>query len=97
MKYYKVDMYTLFEDTNNTVVFAFEDDAADEDVDSEIMVEFEKYMCALSALLGSPASYTEYEQYEQLLDEYVRNSGFSCERITEDEFLVLQNSTDIKS
>ena len=45
MKYYKVEMKTIFEDTDYTLAFAFADEIADELVQNEIRAEFNVYMC----------------------------------------------------
>ena len=91
MKYYKVEMKTIFDDTDYTLSFAFDDEMADELVQDEIRTAFNAYMCAFSNLLGDPASYTNYEEYEKVLDYYVRNTTYRTTPITKEEFLTFEN------
>ena len=96
MKYYKVEMKTIFEDTDYTLAFAFADEVADEIVQNEIRAEFNIYMCEFSKLLGDPASYTCYEEYEQVLDHYVRNTMYKTTPITKKEFEQFENSDRVE-
>ena len=96
MKYFRVDMRTIFEDTDCSLAFAFPDEMADELVQNEIRAEFNTYMCAYSKLLGDPASYTDYEEYENVLDHYVRNTMYKTTPITQEEFLNFENSDRVE-
>lgn len=97
MKYFRVDMYTIFDDCDYSAGFAFADEMTEEDMAAAIDVEFNKYMCAFSKLLGDPASYTSIEEYDRTLDYYVRNTDYDIIPITKDEFLALENKEEVKN
>lgn len=86
MKHYKMEMGTIFDDCNQTMAFAFADDTPQEEIETELRVVFDAYLCAFSRLLGDPASYTDYREYEEVLDYYVRNTGYKVTPITLEEF-----------
>ena len=96
MKYYKIEMKTIFEDTDYTIALAFADEMADELVQNEIRAAFNAYMCAFSNLLGDSASYTNYEEYEEVLDYYVRNTTYRTTPITKEEFEQFENSDRVE-
>lgn len=96
MKYFRVDMRTIFDDCDYSLAFAFADEMADELVQNEIRAEFNTYMCAFSNLLGSPTSYTNYEEYESVLDYYVRNTMYKTTPITKEEFEQFENSNRVE-
>ena len=91
MKYFKVNMYTIHADCDYTAGFAFADEMTEEEMAAAIEVEFNKYMCAFSNLLGDPASYTDIDEYDKILDYYVHNTGYDIAPISEEEFLTFEN------
>ena len=97
MKYYKVNMYTIFDDCDYSAGFAFADEMPEEEMAAAIEIEFDKYMCAFSELLGDPASYTSIAEYEKTLDYYVRNTDYDIVPITQEEFLALENKEEVKN
>lgn len=96
MKYFRVDMHTIFEDCDYSLAFAFADEMADELVQNEIRAEFNIYMCEFSKLLGDPASYSNIEEYDQVMDHYVRNTSYKTTPITKEEFLNFENSDRVE-
>ena len=96
MKYYRVDMHTIFDDCDYSVALAFADDCSDEDIEQECEFAFDAYMCAFCKLLGDPASYTSIDEYNQVVDYYVRNTGYKATPITEEEFLSFENSDRVE-
>lgn len=97
MKYFRVDMYTIHADCDYSAGFAFADEMSEEEMAAAIDVEFDKYMCAFSKLLGDPASYTSIEEYDKTLDYYVRNTDYDIIPITQKEFLDLENKEEVKN
>jgi hypothetical protein len=96
MKYFRVDMCTIFEDCDYSLAFAFPDEMADELVQDEIRAEFNVYMCEFSKLLGDPASYSSIDEYDQVMSHYVRNTMYKTTPITKEEFLTFENSDRVE-
>ena len=96
MKYYRLDMHTIFDDCDYSLALAFADDMSDKDIRHECEVTFNAYMCALSKLLGDPASYTNANEYDEVLDYYVRNTCYKVTPIDEEEFLTFENSDRVE-
>ena len=92
MKYYRIDMHTIFDDCDYSIALAFADDTSDKDIKHECEITFNVYMCAFSKLLGDPASYSNIAKYEQALDYFVRNTDYEVTPINEEEFLTFENS-----
>jgi hypothetical protein len=53
-------------------------------------------MCEFSKLLGDPASYSNIEEYDQVMDYYVRNTSYKTTPITKEEFLSFENSDRVE-
>ena len=97
MKYYRIDMHTIFDDCDYSVVIAFADDVSNEEIQHECEMTFNEYMCAFSRLLGDPASYTSIEEYDKTLDYYVRNTDYDIIPITQEEFFTFGNCDRVKN
>ena len=97
MKYFRLHAYTIFDNCDYNLVFAFADDTPDEEIAVVVDVEFNKYMCAFSTLLGDPASYTNIEEYDKTLDYYVRNTDYDIIPITKEEFEQFENCDQVKN
>lgn len=95
MKYYRIDMHTIFDDCDYSIVLAFADDISDEDIKQECEITFDAYMCEFSKLLGDPASYTDVNEYDELLNYYIRNTNYKVTPIDEEEFLTFENSDQV--
>lgn len=96
MIFYKLHMYTIFDDCDYDLAFAFPEDVTDEQIAAEFDATFNGYMCAFSKLLGDPASYTSTEEYDKTLDYYVRNTDYDIIPITQQEFLTFENSDQVE-
>lgn len=96
MKYFRVDMYTIFDGCDYSLAFAFADDISEEEIAAEIGVQFDAYLCAFSKLLGDPASYSGIDEYDQVMDYYARNTDYKITPITQEEFLNFENSDRVE-
>ena len=91
MKYYRLDMTTIFDDCDYSLALAFEDGMSDEDIQHECQIAFDTYLCAFSRLIGDPASFSDYSEYERTLDYFIRNTDYKVTPIDEDEFRHFEN------
>ena len=96
MVYYRIDLHTIFDDCDYSLAFAFADDITDEEIADEFDAVFNGYMCAVVKLLGEPGSYTNPEEYNDILDYFLRSTDYDAHPITEEEFLIFENSDPVE-